>query len=102
MRRRWRQYERASALQPTFSYLYTRIANVYQIIGKADKALEVYQRALRQLGLSYAMRRPILEAAGAMLSQDRLRQEYARLSAAADQSQDITGSTHGGGVCVFG
>ena len=84
------QYERASALQPSFSYLYTRIANVYQIIGKSDKAFEVYMRSLRQIGFNYAARRPILEAVKELLPAARLRQEYERLSGEADRSQDLT------------
>lgn len=84
------QYERASALQPSFSYLYTRIANVYQIMGKSDKAFEVYMRSLPHLGFSYAARRPILEAVKEMLPADRLHQEYERLSGEADRSQELT------------
>lgn len=84
------QYERASAMQPSFSYLYTRIANVYQILGKADKAFEVYMRSLRQLGFSYSARRPILEAVKELLPAKRIRQEYERLSGEADRSQDLT------------
>ena len=85
------QYERAAALQPTFAYLYTRLAGVYQITGKPDKALEAYLQGLLRVGHLHTSRRSILSNIAEHFPKERLRQEYESFAANPARLSSLTG-----------
>jgi tetratricopeptide (TPR) repeat protein len=77
------QYEAAILLQPTFTYLYTQLADIHRIRGDMSGALSVYVRALQTVGLAYSAREPILTAIGELYSPAR------RLVAFAEAREQI-------------
>ncbi|MDA1192770.1 MAG: tetratricopeptide repeat protein, partial [Candidatus Poribacteria bacterium] len=54
------QYEAAIELQPAFTYLYTQLAEIHAIQADVDAALDVYVRAMLNVGLAYGNRQSIL------------------------------------------
>lgn len=84
------EYEIALRLQPTYSYLYTQLAEIRKIQGNTQAALNVYLDALERVGIQYGSREPILDAIGELYSPSKRAEGYAN---AAHQFRERYGET---------
>lgn len=71
------EYEAALRLQPTYSYLYTLLAEIRKIQGNTQAALNVYLDALERVGIQYGGREPVLDAIGDLYPPSKRAEGYA-------------------------